>query len=110
MMDAEGRPTGLLPTVNIPPDGCAPGTRPLAMIHSHVSGSGVPSISDVSWIPSINFARGDAAGRVYVVSYDGSSYRINVYNSGNAESASASGAHGPEVNPNGLPCSPSQVI
>jgi len=105
---------GVQPTVDVNFNACGTGSLPLAMIHSHPgtgAGGGVPSASDVSWVGSINAARGDNLGRIYLVSIGDAEtpYRIWVYDESNAEEASVSGEPGDEVNPDGQPC-PGQVV
>lgn len=114
--DADGNwlNPGQQPTVDINFNSCGPDSVPFAMIHSHPStgpGGGVPSAADVAWVASINAARGDSNGRIYVVSIGDTSspYRIWVYDETNAEEASLSGEPEDEVNPEAEPC-PGQVI
>lgn len=109
--DADGNwvSPGQQPTVDVNFNSCPAGSLPLAMIHSHpgtgVAG-GVPSAADVTWVASINAARGDNRGRIYLVSIGdaGTPYRIWVYDETNAEDASLSGEPEDEVNPEGEPC------
>jgi len=111
MIDGNGNATGNLPNVNIPPDGCGLGTTILAMVHTHVSGSGAPSVADISWIPYINSVRGgDSRGRIYITAFDGSAYRTYIYDHTNAQHAADTGNVGPEVNPDAQPCLGTEVI
>lgn len=73
IFDADGTwvGAGQQPSVNVNFNSCGSGSIPIAMIHSHPSTGaegGLPSASDATWISSINNARGDLAGRIYVVS------------------------------------------
>lgn len=110
LIGPDGSPTGNTPTVHIDRGSCPIGSTAIGMIHSHVSGSGAPSIADASWVPSINHDRPSSDGRIYIVSFDGTAYRIHVYDSSNAQSAAETGDLGEEVNPDGQPCSPGSVI
>ncbi len=104
-LDENGVPQTIHPTVDVDFDGCPNGSTIIGMIHSHPGGQ-VPSGADRTWLPSIDFARNaDGFARIYIATQaPGGGARINVYNEENADAGVQSGTVGPEVNPNGVPC------
>lgn len=102
---------GVQPSVDVSIGACSSsGGKPLGMFHSHPgvgSSAGLPSVSDATWVNAINNIRGDVLGRIYIVSIGSGSppYQIHVYNHTNVQAGTVQGVIGPEVNPDGEPCS-----
>ena len=103
-------------SVALTPDG--PTADVIGFVHSHASGNHLPSDGpdldnpgDIQVLDSLVAATGNPQLRMYIVAQNQGPAgftpynQINFYNTSNAASARQSFAPGPQVNPEGLPCS-----